>query len=154
MLHLLDCFQHGQDQGTWDSEAPKSQQNRDVSNPIITTPRIIGHDDCLAPLGLDKVIQQALIHAHFNWAHALMASEVVTGQCLAAFTIPHGLFSDQFEVSVAVDFAHTNGAVFLGIDVARSCQRASCVTYSRDSYTFHHERLSTDEAQSWTMQRH
>jgi len=34
------------------------------------------------------------------------------------------------------------------------CQRASCATYSQDSYTFHHERLSTDEAWLWTMQQH
>jgi len=34
------------------------------------------------------------------------------------------------------------------------CQRASCATYGRDPYTLHHERLSTDEAQLWTMQRH
>ena len=34
------------------------------------------------------------------------------------------------------------------------CQQASCVTYSWDSCMFHHERLSADEAQSWTMQRH
>jgi len=34
------------------------------------------------------------------------------------------------------------------------CQRASCATYGWDPYTLHHERLSTDEARSWTMQRH
>jgi len=34
------------------------------------------------------------------------------------------------------------------------CQRASCATYGRDPYTLLHERLSTDSAQSRTMQRH
>jgi len=33
-------------------------------------------------------------------------------------------------------------------------QRASCATYCWDACTFHHKRLSTDEARSWTMQRH
>ena len=34
------------------------------------------------------------------------------------------------------------------------CQRASCATCSRDPFALHHERLSADEARSWTMQRH
>jgi len=34
------------------------------------------------------------------------------------------------------------------------CQRASCATYERDQYTLLHERLSTDQARSRTMQRH
>jgi len=37
---------------------------------------------------------------------------------------------------------------------SQNCQQASCATCRRDSCTFHHERLSADEAQSWTMQRH
>jgi len=40
------------------------------------------------------------------------------------------------------------------LDAAHACQWASCATYGRDPYTLHHERLSTDEARSWTMQRH
>jgi len=103
----------------WDAQALKGQQNGDVSNPIVTTPHIIEHNDRSTPLGSDKVVQQALIHAHFNRAHAFAASEVVTGQCLGPFAIPHGLLSNQFEVGVAVNFAHTNGAVFLGVDIAR-----------------------------------
>jgi len=89
-----------------------------VSNLIITTPRIVGHDDHLTPLGSDKVVQEALIHAHFHWVHAFAATEVVTGKDLGTFTIPHCLLSNQFEVGVAVDFTHANGAVFLGIDIA------------------------------------
>jgi len=34
------------------------------------------------------------------------------------------------------------------------CERASCATYGRGPYTLHHERLFTDEARSWMMQRH
>jgi len=37
---------------------------------------------------------------------------------------------------------------------SHSCQWASCATYGRDPCTLHHERLSTDEARSWTMQQH
>jgi len=40
------------------------------------------------------------------------------------------------------------------ISLGNICQRASCATYSRDSCTFYHERLSTDKARLWTMQRH
>jgi len=42
------------------------------------------------------------------------------GQCFGPFAIPHSLLSDQFEVGVAINFAHTDGAVFLGVDVAES----------------------------------
>jgi len=119
MLHLLDRFQHVQDWGTWDAQAPKHQQNSNVSNPTITTPHIVEHDDCLTLLGSDKVAQEALIHAHFHWVHAFTAAKVVTGKDLSTFAIPHCLLSNQFEVGVAVDFTCTNGAVFLGVDVAR-----------------------------------
>jgi len=94
-----------------------------VSNPIITTPRILGHGDRSTPLGSDEVVQQVLIHANLNWVHAFAASEVVTGQCFSPFAIPHGLLSDQFEGGIAVDFTHTNGAVFLGVDVAKSLMK-------------------------------
>jgi len=60
-----------------------------------------------------------LIRVHFYWAHAFTASEVVTGKRLGTFAIPHCLLSNQFEVGVAVNFAHANGAVFLGVDIAR-----------------------------------
>ena len=74
MLHLLNRLQHGEDRGTGNAEAPKGQQNSNVGNPIVTTPCIVGHDDCSATLSSDEVIQQALVHAYFDWAHALAAA--------------------------------------------------------------------------------
>ena len=99
---------------------PKHQQNSNVSNPIVTTPSIVGHDDCLTSLALDKVAQEALVHAYFHWAHALAAAKVVTGEDLGLFAIPHGLLSNQFEVGVAVDFTHTNCTMFFGFGVTRA----------------------------------
>jgi len=45
-------------------------------------------------------------------------------------------------------------AVMRGSRIRGGCQRASCATYRRDPCTLLHERLSTDSARSWTMQRH
>jgi len=43
---------------------------------------------------------------------------------------------------------------FVFVGTRQSCQRASCATCRRDPHTLHCERLSTDDARSWTMQQH